>query len=189
MLVLLVIGLTVLLIVLIPVSYNITFSWKDSQKRIYIKISILGLIVIQRNSLISSDAGEGAAKTTSNNYSMTSQRLLRYIFKIAKIKKISLRIKYGFGDPALTGISAGMIWGLAYFVLYRLFNLYNSCLSLDIQPDFSENPTTELYLESIINTRIGHIIIAGLLLLTSRLEHKKGEGSRARWTDILLKTS
>ncbi|WP_425358477.1 DUF2953 domain-containing protein [Thermosediminibacter oceani] len=98
-------------------------------------------------------------------------------------------MKYGFGDPALTGISAGMIWGLAHFVLYRFFGLYNSCFSLDIQPDFNENPTTELYLESIINARIGHIIIAGLLLLTSRLKHKKGEGAKARWTDILLKTS
>ncbi|ADL07902.1 hypothetical protein Toce_1141 [Thermosediminibacter oceani DSM 16646] len=87
MLVLLVIGLTVLLIVFIPVSYNIIFSWKDSQKRIYIKISILGLIVIQRNSLISSGTRRGAAKSTSNNHSMTSQRILRYIFKIAKIKK------------------------------------------------------------------------------------------------------
>ncbi|HEY8361847.1 MAG TPA: DUF2953 domain-containing protein [Tissierellaceae bacterium] len=183
MFILFVIGITAILILLTPVSYHINLCWEGPKKgNIHVKVSIIGLTLLKRTLPFSPLTGDKSTRPSLLN--------LVSIYKFVKIKKLSLSIKFGFNDPAVTGILTGTVWGVAFFILGilgRYVDLSSSYFSLDIIPDFSGNKPAELHFESIINMRIGHIIIAGLLLLKSRLQ--KSEGAKARWKDIQLKAS
>ncbi len=82
---------------------------------------------------------------------------MRYRIEVVKVK---IKINYGTGDPADTGILYGVIWA-AIGNLYQVFSRY---LVLDfpeteIEPDF-ENKVFKTEFEGIIKVKILHVISA-----------------------------
>ena len=80
----------------------------------------------------------------------------------------------GLGDPADTGIAAGLLWGVKGF-LYGLFQNYAGTTGEN--PKFVVRPCFNaacfrLDFHCIFDMRIGHIIIAGLKIVKTRLSPK-----------------
>ncbi len=82
---------------------------------------------------------------------------MRYRIEIVKVK---IKVDYGTGDPADTGILYGIIWG-AIGNLYQLFSQYFifDFPEAEINPDF-ENKVFKTEFEGIIRVRLVHIINA-----------------------------
>jgi hypothetical protein len=125
---------------------------------------------------------------SKKKWNWQSLDLISFLKEI-KIKKISCYVRYGFHDPLITGLSAGLMWNIAAFtfvILSLYYDIDSSEVYVDLKPDFSGQKPLELHLESIMSMRIGHIITAGLFLWRSRFRQKIRRSER-KWMDILLK--
>lgn len=82
---------------------------------------------------------------------------MRYKIEVVKVK---IKIDYGTGDPADTGILYGVIWA-TIGNLYQLFNQYLvfDFPTVELNPDF-ENKVFKTEFEGIIKVRLVHIISA-----------------------------
>ncbi len=79
-----------------------------------------------------------------------------------EISSMQIRLDFGTGNPAHTGMTYGMIWnlvGLGYPILVRYFKA--AYPSLEVTPDFY-HPRFDLEVKSIIKVRPAHIINAVL---------------------------
>ncbi len=79
-----------------------------------------------------------------------------------EISSLWIRLDFGTGNPAHTGMLYGMVWnlvGLGYPFLVRYFKA--AYPSMDVTPDFY-NPRFDLEIKSIIKVRPAHIINAVL---------------------------
>lgn len=107
---------------------------------------------------ITKDVEEKKKKLSDKtSFLWTLLREMRYRVEVVKMK---IRVDFGTGDPADTGILYGVIWA-AIGNLYQLFNRY---LVFDfpdtkINPDF-ENKIFKTEFEGIIRVKLVHIIIA-----------------------------
>lgn len=84
---------------------------------------------------------------------------LRYRIEIPEVR---IRLDFGTGDPASTGMIYGGIWsvvGVAYPLCSRYFHM--AYPKLDITPDFYQ-PRFDLEVKSIIKVKPAHIIKAVL---------------------------
>lgn len=95
--------------------------------------------------------------TNKKSFWWTILREMRFRIEVVKTK---IKIDYGTGDPADTGILYGIIWA----VIGNLYQVFNQYLVFDfpetqINPDF-ENKIFEIEFESIIKVRLVHIINA-----------------------------
>ena len=113
------------------------------------------------------------------NYKKTSNYLINSI----KIKDLELKIKYGFSDPAITGISAGILWGSIYFILgivSKFLNLKHAKIKVDVCPDFANKENIQIKFTGIFQMKIGHIIIAAIvipILWFSSIKRFKSKGA------------
>lgn len=89
----------------------------------------------------------------------------RYMKKKIKCENFSLKMNYGLGDAALTGISAGMLWGVIYSLL-GVLDRYFEFLEMDvaINPDFNDIKL-QMEFNCIFKIKIVHIIIVILIVL------------------------
>lgn len=87
-------------------------------------------------------------------------KLLKNMRWRVEVKKIKIKVTYGTGDPADTGILYGIIWA-AIGNLYQLFNQYLvfDFPEAEIMPDF-ENKVFETEFFGIIKLKLVHIISA-----------------------------
>lgn len=87
----------------------------------------------------------------------TLLREMRYRIEVVKVK---LKVDFGTGDSADTGILYGIIWA-AIGNLYQIFNQYLvfDFPEVTLSPDF-ENKIFKTEFEGIIKVRLVHIIIA-----------------------------
>ncbi len=86
---------------------------------------------------------------------------------------IYVRVKYGTGDAAITGIIYGAIWsfiGSVYGFLCRFFRI--KFPKVELEPQFG-GKAFEIEAEGIITTRLVHIIIAGIRSGKNILKRKK----------------
>lgn len=96
----------------------------------------------------------------------------------AEFSGIFIRIKYGTGEAALTGMIYGAIWTLVgniYSFLCRFFRI--EFPELELEPVFG-GKAFEIEAEGIITTRLVHIITAGLRSLRLYLKNKKEKGAK-----------
>ncbi|MCF6096747.1 DUF2953 domain-containing protein [Thermovorax subterraneus] len=180
--ILLVAILTVLLITIVPLKYYVNLDVEGKERwEVRLKVSVGGLTFKREIFHIPNYN----SKKKWNWQSLDSISFLKAI----RIKKISCYIRYGFDDPFITGIAAGLMWNVVAFtfvILSLYFDIDSSDLYVDLKPDFSGQKPLELHLESIMSMRIGHIITAGLFLWRSRFRQKIRRSER-KWMDILLK--
>jgi hypothetical protein len=94
----------------------------------------------------------------------------------AEFSGIFIRVKYGTGDAAITGMVYGAIWGLVgniYAFLCRFFKIQFP--TLELEPVFGSK-AFEIEAEGIIETRLVHIITAVLRSAKLYFKHKKKKG-------------
>ncbi len=103
--------------------------------------------------------------------------ILEDVFKLLKDKaefsELYIRVKYGTGDAAITGMIYGAIWtfiGNLYSFLCRFFRI--SFPQVELEPQFG-GKAFEIEAEGIISTRLVHIIIAGIRSGKNILKRKK----------------
>lgn len=103
--------------------------------------------------------------------------ILNDIFELLKDKAefsgIYVRVKYGTGDAAITGMIYGAIWsfiGSVYGFLCRFFSI--KFPKVELEPQFG-GKAFEIEAEGIITTRLVHIIIAAIRSLKNILKRKK----------------
>lgn len=92
----------------------------------------------------------------------------RYFKKKVKFNNFSVYSRIGTGDAATTAMTIGgcyVFFTIVSRYLYRHYQLQKS--KLDMLPYFS-GPLFDLDLDCIMNFKFGHIIIAGLKLLTKK---------------------
>jgi len=95
---------------------------------------------------------------------------LRYMKSKMKVYNLSLQANIGTGDAAATALICGGTFAFFYTFAYFLkekYNLQNQ--QIVVVPNF-QRPYMDLDLDCIINFKLGHIIIAGMKVLTSKLE-------------------
>ncbi len=91
----------------------------------------------------------------------------------AEFSGIYIRVKYGTGDAAITGIIYGAIWSLVgsvYALLCRYFRIRFP--ELELEPVFG-GKVFEIEAEGIITTRLVHIITASIRSGKNILKSKK----------------
>lgn len=94
-----------------------------------------------------------------------SVRALKYLKHKIDISETRVRLKFGTGDAAATGMICGAFWaalGNLYIIGGKFFNL--GFPSVNLTPVF-ESKAFELEAESIIEVRPAHIINAAVLAL------------------------
>lgn len=101
---------------------------------------------------------------------------LYYIGRKTSVKTLQWKTVLGTGDAAITGILIGVIWTIKGMLISILQN-HITCEETDIlvQPNFREQQFMT-YVNSIIQIKTGHIIIAALKLGLSFIK-KGGEGN------------
>lgn len=90
---------------------------------------------------------------------------VRIFLKSIKIINIDIHIKFGAEDPAISGFIAGGIWSFIYFILSMMsyyFDFERTSAEITVIPVFEKSKSIQIFFTSIIQVRIGHIIIAGL---------------------------
>ena len=93
---------------------------------------------------------------------------ISFLKKKVKINDFNMLTRIGTGDAATTALCVGSI-NAFYPVLYRYLteHYYFQKIKLNVFPYF-RGPLFDLYLNCIINFKIGHIIIAALRILMKK---------------------
>ena len=110
-----------------------------------------------------------------------SKDILAEIFDLVKnrceLSDIYIRIKYGTGEAALTGMIYGAIWafvGNVYSLLCRFFRV--EFPTIELEPVF-DGKALEIEAEGIITTKLVHIINAVYRSYKLYSKHKKQKGA------------
>ena len=110
----------------------------------------------------------------------TLRRGARHLFKHARIEQLRLQGSIGTNDAARTAL----ICGFANAAGDALRSVVRSCaVSIRLQPDFS-NAQLQARLCGMISLRLGHIMLAAILIL-----FEYGNGRIQQWINTRLKTS
>jgi hypothetical protein len=99
------------------------------------------------------------------------RRVFRKLLKSVRIRQVNWTTEIGLGDPAGTGIAAGLLWGIQgyiYKVLQSKVGPVERRPRLLVLPCF-DSTCFRLDFHCIFDLRIGHIIIAGLNFVKLRL--------------------
>ena len=116
-----------------------------------------------------------------NNYGNVKDildEILNLVRNKAEFSGIYVRVRYGTGEAAITGMIYGAIWSLIgnlYSFLCRFFRI--EFPKLELEPVFGEK-AFEIEAEGIITTKPVHIITAILRSAKIYLKHKKEKGAK-----------
>jgi len=88
----------------------------------------------------------------------------RYLSRKMIFESFVLKIRFGDGNAATTGIEAGIIWGIIGSLVAALNNLFilETPADVNVLPEFNQK-MLDLYIFGIIRTRLVHIIIAAII--------------------------
>jgi len=95
------------------------------------------------------------------------QEMRQKLFRKIVFERFVLKIRFGDGNAATTGIEAGLIWAVIGGLLAVLNNTFTFKTNADIAvlPEFNQK-MFDLYIDGIIRTRLVHIMIAGIVAIT-----------------------
>ncbi len=147
-----------------PVTVNIFYNYSPEKK--YLKIQLVIFKFIKFSLL------KNKPKPDKKNLKENIEMFFKYI-KIIKKLNIAwdyfyLKGIYGFGDPAYTAISYGIIWSILS-VIISSFKIKEPVIKLT--PDCNHK-LFEMHIESIFSITIGNIIRTGIFILKE--EHFNG---------------
>ena len=116
-------------------------------------------------------------KENYGNVKMILGEILNLVRNKAEFSGIYVRVRYGTGEAAITGMIYGAIWALlgnVYSFLCRFFRI--EFPKLELEPVFGDT-AFEIECEGIITTKPVHIITAVLSSAKIYKEHKKEKGA------------
>lgn len=93
--------------------------------------------------------------------------VVKMLTKTIRIVKFNLKISFTSENPVFACITAGMMWSFTYIILSfvsHYFNFKGSERNIDIRPFFLHKESLQIIFEGIIQIRVGHIIIAGIVI-------------------------
>ncbi len=102
----------------------------------------------------------------------TYKRVLLEFISRVRVRRFIWSTRFGTGDAAATGISAGAVWaikGLALQQVNRFTRMPLKQTEIKVIPDFAGS-CLNMDLNCIFDIRIGHIIIAGCKILITRIK-------------------
>ncbi|GAB6137695.1 DUF2953 domain-containing protein [Halanaerobaculum tunisiense] len=119
------------------------------------------------------------------------EKIINYLDKIEgiinRIEPISLltsnctyflwRTRFGFSNPALTGMLAGTLWSLKGAVVGSISNVFtfNTLPTIAVEPNFDQVEPVQFEIKGIFKFRLGNIILIGARILFEdfkrRLQH------------------
>ncbi len=143
----------------IPVSVKIVYSYNQNKNYYKIKIKIFKIITIP----LSREEDKLKADIKIKNYKKYSQIILKRLN--INWKFLYLESKYGFGNPAYTAISYGIIWSILG-TLVTAFDIKKPVIK--ISSECNEKIFT-LHIESIFSLYIGNIIYTGFFILKEEI--------------------
>lgn len=176
-------AIVILLIICIlyaPVETEASFKGKDA----FVRIKLWGIPVLKLNPRKKKKAEsekkspEEKAKSFEKKTKSLGERLssfakmctlaVKLLRKYARIKNISVSIRVGTGDAAITAVSAGALWAAVYALLGIVGSIiYIDKHSVDIAPDYGEAHFSAEG-KCIIKSRIAYIIIIAITILVRK---------------------
>ncbi|MBS3885419.1 MAG: DUF2953 domain-containing protein [Dethiobacter sp.] len=93
--------------------------------------------------------------------------LLRFFSRAITVEKLTLRIRAGLDDAALTGLLAGLGWIFTgwFTAKVRQWFSFKAEPVFVINPDFRAQPIFAGKFDTVFSMRMGHFVIGGSLLL------------------------
>lgn len=179
-----------LLLLLLKVQIEVKIIIKNGRNFSYFIIRFLGFIRLRMNLFLKKNKKGLPSLTFRKNSSSTNKNAsleqfwqtvreffqfyeahiepLRYFKSKVKLDSFSIHSRIGTGDAASTAMTIGGCYAFVTFISRYLYQHYRLQISkLDIIPYFS-GPLFDLDLNCIMNFKFGHIIIAGLKLLSKK---------------------
>jgi len=97
--------------------------------------------------------------------------LLRFFSRAITVEKLTLRLRAGMDDAALTGVLMGLYWISAgwFAAKARQWFSFKAEPVFTISPDFRPQPVFAAKFDAVFSLRMGHFIIGGCLLLFTNL--------------------
>jgi len=101
------------------------------------------------------------------------QEMRQSLFRRIIFERFVLKIRFGDGNAATTGIETGLVWGLIGGLIAVLNNCFvvKTPLDVDVLPEFNQK-MFDLYIDGIIRTRLVHIMIAGFVAVKLYKEYE-----------------
>lgn len=180
----------VIVVLLSEIKIRITLCREDKNDGLVITFSVLfGLINVRREyNPVGFLLTEGAEKRARGNTETAKldymkeyaglahryQRTVKYVKSKVIINKFQWHTVLGTGDAAATGMVTGMLWNvktLVSIILNLLFEM-RRMPDLNITPCF-DGTMLRVRIDCILSIKIGHAIIAGIILLTDK--YKDGD--------------
>jgi len=93
--------------------------------------------------------------------------IIFYLLEKVRLRRLTWRTEIGTGDPAQTGLLAGVIWGLKGLILAacsRLLAPGGAGPVVEIRPSF-DRACFNMAFNCVLDVRLGHIFITGLKYL------------------------
>jgi len=89
------------------------------------------------------------------------EQLTKYLSKRLIFESLTIKLRFGDGNPPTTAIETGLIWGAIGGLTAVLNNYFivETPIDADVLPEFNQK-MLDLYISGIIRTRLAHIIIA-----------------------------
>jgi hypothetical protein len=96
------------------------------------------------------------------------------LFRKIVFEKLELKIRFGDGNAATTGVEAGIIWGAVGGLVALLNNIFivEKPIDVAVLPEFNQK-LLDLYIDGIIRTRLAHIIIAAIIAVKIYKKYEK----------------
>ncbi len=109
-----------------------------------------------------------------NKYHTLIEKILGYLKCRLQIKKFDLNVTIGTDNAHHTAVLIGLCWSVAGLILSFIHNNLNLVeKKVNIKPDYM-GKKLKVDLFCILNVRIGHIIIVGLIYLVHIIRNKIG---------------
>ncbi len=184
--------LLAVIIALLTAPLEIDIEYRNSKLKITVKCLFVKIVLDEKNF-----AKKKSTKTKKTKLNAQNTEKIGAMEKLKNLKKgfdeiryilhdvfehmrdkiefsgIYVRVKYGTGDAAITGMIYGAIWsfiGNVYGFLCKFFRI--KFPKVELEPQFG-GKAFEIEAEGIITTRLVHIIIAAIRSGKNILKRKK----------------
>jgi hypothetical protein len=91
-----------------------------------------------------------------------------------KCKKFIWRTCFGLKDPAITGVTTGILWSIKGGIYSFLKQSTKQIVKpdLEVRPDFNQVNKLKIEFKSIFTLRLGNVIIKGLRIIINRYKRR-----------------
>jgi hypothetical protein len=111
-------------------------------------------------------------RNLKKSYGVLIEKILRYLKCRLQIKKLDFSATIGTDNAHQTAVLIGLCWSFAGLILSFIHNNLNLIeKNINIKPDYM-GKKFKVDLFCILNVRIGHIIIVGLICLVYMIKNK-----------------